>query len=114
MVHLSCLTISFCLHALLRKTSSNELRLSSGQENIFSKNTISSSIVLTRQQNAFNDGMTNNRRLEDSDEDKSKSSQSASVRTATGGLINNILIFFSILAFLGNAVFMVNVFWMSR
>ena len=37
-----------------------------------------------------------------------------SIRTATGGLINNILILFSILAFLGNAIFMVNVFWLSR
>ena len=36
------------------------------------------------------------------------------IRTATGGFINKILIIFSIIAFLGNSIFMINVFWLSR
>lgn len=36
------------------------------------------------------------------------------IRTATGGFIQKVMIFFTIVAFVGNAVFMVNVFFMSR
>ena len=60
------------------------------------------------------------RHLSESDKQESASdskdgeANNESIRTATGGLINNILILFSILAFLGNAIFMVNVFWLSR
>ena len=35
-------------------------------------------------------------------------------RTATGGFIQQILIFCTILAFLGNALFLIYVFWLSR
>lgn len=36
------------------------------------------------------------------------------IRTATGGFIQQVMIFFTIVAFVGNAIFMVNVFFMSR
>jgi hypothetical protein len=34
-------------------------------------------------------------------------------RTATGGLVNTVLIFLTILAFVGNGAFMIFVFWMN-
>ena len=36
------------------------------------------------------------------------------IRTATGGFIQQVMIFFTVVAFVGNAIFMVNVFFMSR
>jgi len=35
-------------------------------------------------------------------------------RTATGGIINSLMIFLSFLAFLGNAVFLIHVFWLKE
>ena len=118
MIRLQCIVI-YSLLALFQVTSSNRLRGSLSQEEAFTR-----TIMFTRNKNIFVSTMfggnfTVDRRLEDKDSGTEKSSaesnsQTASVRTATGGLINNILIFFSILAFVGNALFMINVFWMSR
>lgn len=36
------------------------------------------------------------------------------MRTATGGFVNTIMILLTILAFVGNAAFMVDVFWLSK
>ncbi len=36
------------------------------------------------------------------------------VRTATGGFINTILIMLTIIAFIGNACFLIYVFWLSK
>ena len=35
-------------------------------------------------------------------------------RTATGGIINTLLSFLTVLAFLGNGAFMVYAFWLSK
>jgi hypothetical protein len=35
-------------------------------------------------------------------------------RTATGGFINTIMVFLSVVAFVGNGAFMVYVFWLSK
>jgi hypothetical protein len=39
---------------------------------------------------------------------------STSIKTATGGFIRKVLIFFTIVAFVGNAAFMINVFWLTK
>ena len=36
------------------------------------------------------------------------------VRTATGGFIHTIMVFLTIVSFIGNGAFMVYVFWLSR
>lgn len=36
------------------------------------------------------------------------------IRTATGGLINTVMIVLTIFAFLGNGAFLVYVFWLSK
>ena len=48
------------------------------------------------------------------DQEKDLEQPEAPLRTATGGIINSILVFLSIVAFIGNGVFMVNVFWFSK
>jgi hypothetical protein len=40
--------------------------------------------------------------------------QSQNIRTATGGIIYTILVVLTIIAFVGNAAFMIDVFWLSR
>lgn len=35
-------------------------------------------------------------------------------RTATGGIINTIMVFLTIVSFVGNALFLVYVFWLSK
>lgn len=35
-------------------------------------------------------------------------------RTATGGIINTIMVFLTIVSFIGNALFLVYVFWLSK
>ena len=37
-----------------------------------------------------------------------------SPRTATGGLINTLLVLLTIVSFIGNALFLVSVFWLSK
>ncbi len=36
------------------------------------------------------------------------------VRTATGGIIHRIMVFLTIVSFIGNGIFMINVFWYSK
>lgn len=40
--------------------------------------------------------------------------QTPIVRTATGGFIHTIMVFLTIVSFIGNGAFMVYVFWLSR
>lgn len=37
-----------------------------------------------------------------------------SVRTATSGFVHRLLVFLTMIAFIGNAAFMVHVFWISK
>ena len=37
-----------------------------------------------------------------------------SPRTATGGIIHTLLVTLTICSFIGNAIFLVNVFWLSK
>ena len=36
------------------------------------------------------------------------------MRTATGGFVNTIMVYLTVLAFIGNGAFMIDVFWLSR
>jgi len=45
--------------------------------------------------------------------DKDSESESAP-RTATGGVINTLLVLLTIVSFIGNAMFLVYVFWLSK
>lgn len=128
MIGLKCLLvflkvgIVYCLVNPIQETLSHQLRGSVDKSSSFDENFSRSRDIFTKytneySSNLFNINLTKYRHLKDLNTDTenlSESSQNGSVRTATGGLINNILILFSILAFLGNALFMVNVFWMSR
>ncbi len=45
---------------------------------------------------------------------KSEHVKKARIRTATGGFVREIMVYLTIIAFLGNGIFMINVFWMSK
>ena len=40
--------------------------------------------------------------------------ESLTIRTATGGIVHRILLFLTIVTFIGNAIFMVHVFWLLK
>ena len=46
--------------------------------------------------------------------EKEEGEQTPIVRTATGGFIHTIMVFLTIVSFIGNGAFMVYVFWLSR
>jgi len=46
--------------------------------------------------------------------EKQEGEQTPIVRTATGGFIHTIMVFLTIVSFIGNGAFMVYVFWLSR
>ena len=48
------------------------------------------------------------------DDDKYSKQVAPKPRTATGGVINTLMIFLTILAFVGNAAFLVHVFWLKE
>ena len=51
---------------------------------------------------------------EEVDDDKFRKQEAPKPRTATGGVINTLMIFLTILAFFGNAAFLIHVFWLKE
>ena len=51
---------------------------------------------------------------EHADDDRYRKQEAPKPRTATGGVINTVMIFLTILAFVGNAAFLVYIFWLKE
>ncbi len=60
------------------------------------------------------DGIIKKESREDDDQNRAEKVTPPAPRTATGGIINTLMIFLTFMAFIGNAAFLVHVFWLKE